>query len=251
MRLTYLGAILVLVACKASAEKCFEARDRASAAWMAAADSARAALKVDDGASNATAAFATMEKLPATLWPCVRARDIASAEAVSNVEYVRDAPDEIRERIATAKQLATLPKADEVAKTAIATATAELEEALPELEQQIATVKQGARPSAALLATAKRIDASCTQLLTKGAALAGTARRDAQSEVDASMKASEAHIAELRRHDELMKEIMYAASQVRTDAPAGAISVPKSLADDPRFAEARKLTQVAQDQCKK
>ena len=135
MRVAYLGAMLALVACKASAEKCFEARDRARAAWLAAADTESAALKADD-TPDTRAALETMKKLPGTLWPCVRSKDIARAEAVTNLEYFRGTAEEVREQIATAKQLAALPKADEAAKTAIATATAEIEKALPELDQQ-------------------------------------------------------------------------------------------------------------------
>lgn len=250
MRLTDLVWVVALVGCKSSAEKCFTARDKASAAWLAAADAARPAAADDPGA-KAHAALETMQKIPATLWPCTLARSLAAGESIINVEYVRTAPNEVRERIATAQQLVTLPQAGEAEKIGIATAIATLEKALPELEKQVATAKLNAKPAPALVAAAKPIDAACTQLLTLSAALAGAAQTAAQAQYDTSQKAVTARIAELQQHNALMKEILYAATQVGSAAPPGAITVPATLADDPRFADARKLTQAAHDACKK
>src|SRR5687768_18613259 len=166
MKLGDLVWIMALAACKPSAEKCFEARDKASAAWLEAAATARAEDAKGEGAASdkMLAALDLRKQIPVALWPCLVSRAVATGETL-DLDYVAGAPDEVRKRIATGRQVSLLPSANEAAKAAIAKASGELETALPELEKQANAAKPG-KPSAAFMATAKRIDTACTELLT-------------------------------------------------------------------------------------
>ena len=254
MRAQLVVLVAVMSCNKAGQEKkkCFDAVDKARLAWLAVAESERAAVeessieKSFDASKKAFDEWGRLMELSHRIG-CVRTNSVVSLKKLDNYPFFAKAPEEAKNAVAAARELAK--SASDADKTIIAADTVEVEKALPEFEKLLAAAKPDSVASPALLAAAKKVADPCGRLFMVGFNMNQAAEEAAKAAGDGATSNADLILAEKQKHLDRLKAALAAAKAVSETVRPGQYDVPEEL-KDAKYADAQQATRAVKDVCK-